>query len=423
MEPWNKFLFELETHLGKATVDKWLRSLSVLRFDAANLYLQAQSSFQIDWFEEHIRPRVLGKFFNNNQRLIRIHLSLADSDCQKNKKDASKPQVSSPFFIAPDSLDPDMDLKNFLLSEENKMACELISEIDKSSFNPIFFYGPKGSGKTHLLMSAAKILQDKGKKVFFVRAESFTEHVVQAIRIGFMQEFREIYRRVDALIIDDVHIFSRKNATQEEFFHTFNTLQTNLKTIILSANKAPSLLTEIEPRLISRFEWGLTVGLNRMNPELILKKKAALWNIPLSPELTQFLIEKFPLAPLVALQALSLRGKGSPLITIQMAEHLLKDLLATEAQNSWTPEKIIKKTAGHYGIRVEDLTGKSQMKEATYPRQLAMYLCREKLKLPYQKIGEIFGRDHSTVMSSVKQIQKKLEENDRELLSSIASIY
>lgn len=423
MEPWNRFLSELEEKLGEATVNKWLRPLLVLRFDAANLYLSAQNTFQIDWFEEHIRPYLTGKFFNNNQRPIQVHLSLPNQPYFKNTKQPDKKKIEPSFFIAPDSLDPEMILENFIPSDQNKMAFEIISEAERSPFNPIFLYGPKNSGKSHLLMSAVRILQEKRKNVFFVRANSFTEHVVQAIRLGFMQQFREIYRRVDALVIDDIHIFSRKNATQEEFFHTFNALQTNLQTIILSANKAPSLLEEIEPRLISRFEWGITIGLNTIDPKLILKKKASLWNIALSAEMIEYLVEKFPFAPLVALQALALRTQKSSLLTPKLAEPILKDLLAKEEENSWTADRIIKKTAGHYGIKIEDLRGKSQTKESAYPRQLAMYLCREKLKLPYQKIGEAFGRDHSTVMASVKQIQKAIDENDQSLIRSISSIY
>lgn len=421
MEPWNKFVAELEIQLGKQTVDEWLRSLRVLRFDAANLYLGAQNTFQIDWFEEHIRPRLQGKFFNNNQRPVRVHLSLPQGTPSGGKTGIKK-EASFSSFIAPSSIDPEMTLENFVCSEANKMAFQVISEIDKSLFNPLFLYGPKSSGKTHLLMSAAQILQKKGKRVFFVKAESFTEHVVQAIRLGFMQEFRDIYRKIDALIIDDIHIFSRKSATQEEFFHTFNTLQTNLQTILLSANKAPSLLEEIEPRLISRFEWGLTLGLQRSDPKIILEKKAALWKISLSEELIHFLSEKFPFAPLIALQALSLRARGLKVITPQLAQDLLKDLLDAEAKNSWTPEKIIKKTASYYGIRAEDLMGKSQTKESSQPRQLAMYLCREKLKLPYQTIGKVFDKDHSTVMASVAKVQKSMEENNRDLLEAINAI-
>jgi chromosomal replication initiator protein len=258
-------------------------------------------------------------------------------------------------------------------------------------------------------MATALELQKSGKKVFFVRAETFTEHVVQAIRLGQMIEFRKIYRDIDVLIIDDVHIFSKKTATQEEFFHTFNTLHTSGRLILLSANVAPPKLTEIEPRLVSRFEWGISLNVEVADRALILEKKATLWNLPLSSELKQFLLEKCPKEPLLALQALVFRTKGET-VTPEIAARLLKDLLAKEEENVLTADAIVKTLASHYGVTSEDLLGKSQMREYVLPRQMAMYLCRKKLKLPFQKIGELFGRDHSTVMSSVKLIEKNLKE-------------
>jgi chromosomal replication initiator protein len=314
-----------------------------------------------------------------------------------------------------------MALENFIPSPENLMAYKLLSEIP-SPFNPIYLYGPKGSGKTHLLTGVALALKKSGKRVFFVRAEAFTEHVVQAMRLGHMQDFRKIYREIDVLIVDDVHIFSRKTATQEEFFHTFNTLHTVGKPILLSAQTAPSQLVDIEPRLMSRFEWGISLGLERPDVSLILEKKASLWKVSLSPEIKDLLLKKFPRHPLLALQALSLRSKEKGVMTCELAERLLSDLLAKEEREALTPEKIIKAVAAHYGVRSEDLLGKSQMKEYVLPRQIAMYLCREHLKWPFQKIGQLFGRDHSTVMSSAKQVQKGIEKNTLEAILSIASL-
>lgn len=301
------------------------------------------------------------------------------------------------------------------------MAYKLLSEIDGPIFNPIYLYGPKDSGKTHLLTASAIYLQKKGKKIFFVRAETFTSHVVQAIRLGHMQQFREIYREIDALLIDGIDIFSRKDATQEEFFHTFNSLHTAGKQIILTASVPPSQLTEIEPRLISRFEWGITIGVGKGEAVPILKKKGSLWGLSYSPELIQFLSEKFPSNPILAMQALSLRAKGN--IPPEQAALLLKDLLAREEEKALTPDKIIKAMASHFGIKPEDLLGKSQMREIAYPRQIAMYLCRDRLKLPFQKIGQIFARDHSTVMSSVKQIKQGInDKTSSNLLEAIRSI-
>ncbi len=414
MEAWARFLSEIEQELGPAIVSQWLRPIKVARFDAGNLYLEAADSFQADWFEEHIRPRMKEKLFNNNQRPIKVHLSVISSKKPSNKEGEAPPR----FRIYPDSIDPELSLENYLPSPQNLMAFKLISEsVQNTSFNPIYLYGPKGAGKTHLLCGAATAMEKQGKRVFYVKAESFTEHVVQAIRLGFMQEFRRVYRDIDVLIIDDIHIFSRKNATQEEFFHTFNTLHTLGYPILLSANVPPSQLSEIEPRLISRFEWGITLSLEKSDPKPILQKKAALWKLSISPELEQFLLEKFPLDPILALQALAFRSQGKGLITCDLAQRLLGDLLQQEEKNALTPEKIIKAIAAHYGIRSEDLLGKSQMRECALPRQIAMYLCRERLKMPFQKIGELFSRDHSTVMTSVKQVQKGIEEKKIELLS------
>lgn len=409
MREWEQFLSELKQELGADAVGSWVPKL--LRFDAGNVYLAPQDSFQAAWFEEHIRPR-LKTFINANGRPIKVHLNTE-------KKEPSSQQAPPPLSFSPTPIDPEMSLTHFLPSPENWVPYKLLTE--GSPFNPIFFYGARGSGKTHLLMGAALELKKKGKRVFYVKADTFTEHVVQAIRLGQMQEFRKIYRDIDALIVDDVHLFARKAATQEEFFHTFNTLHTSGRLVLLSAHVSPMHLTEIEPRLISRFEWGISLEVGQGNLSAILAKKAALWKMALPEELLPWIEHQFPKEPILALQALLLRSQGKS-ITLSMAEHLLKDLLEKERESALTADKIVKQVAAHYGIKTEDILGKSQMRESALPRQISMYLCRKELKMAFQKIGELFDRDHSTVMSSVKQIQKALDEKKLELplLGSIA---
>lgn len=402
MKEWQQFLSELEQELGSKIVQQWIPK--VLRFDAGNLYLEARDSFQATWFEEHVRPR-LKTFINNNGRAIKVHLAAE-------KKGTSYKEEPRLLSFSQSPIDSEMTLENFVPSPENLVAYKLLAE--SSPFNPIYLYGPTGVGKTHLLMGAALVLKKMGKRVFYVKAETFTEHVVQAIRLGQMQDFRKIYRDIDALIIDDIDTFSRKTATQEEFFHTFNTLHTSGRLILLSANVSPTHLTEVEPRLISRFEWGISLRVGKGDTRQILEKKAKIWNMALPQELLEFILEKFPKNPVMALQALLLRSKGSPVSPL-VAEKLLKDLIEKEQENALTPERIIKSVAGHYGITSEDILGKSQMREYAVPRQVSMYLCREQLKMPFQKIGRLFDRDHSTVMSSVRQIQKAIEEKKIEL--------
>jgi chromosomal replication initiator protein len=416
VEAWEVFVQALEDELGAPTVDRWVRSLKILRFDAGNLYLEAKDPVQIAWFEEHIRPKLQGKFLNNNHRPIRVHLAYPET---KEKSSQGK-GTGSPFPIHQDRLDPELTFENFLTSSKNSMAVKLLSSLDEPMFNPIYLYGPKSAGKTHLLAAAAHSLQKRGMRVFFVRSETFTSHVVQAIRLGHMQQFRKIYREIDALLVDDIDLFSRKDATQEEFFHTFNTLHTTGKQLLFSSSVPPSKLVDIEARLISRFEWGITIPLERIDAKEILRLKTNLWKLSYSPEIIDYLAEEFPSNPLLALQALSIRAKGRDSLLPSQAASLLYDLLEHEKEKALTPEKIVRAIAAHYGIKAEDLLGKSQTRECALPRQVAMYLCREKLQLPYQKIGEIFGRDHSTAMNGIKLIQKGIEERKGDLLAALS---
>jgi chromosomal replication initiator protein len=412
VKEWDQFLSALEHELGSAVTSRWLRTLKITRFDAGNLYLEPQDPMQIAWFEEHIRPRLKKGFFNENHRPIKVHLL-------SQKKEVAKQPVPQLAFNK-DAIDPECTLANFISSPGNLMAFKLIQE---AAFNPLFLYGPKGSGKTHLLMAAALEGSKRNLKVFYARANTFTNHVVQAIRMGQMPEFRNIYRNIDLLLIDDVDQLSGRAATQEEFFHTFNALHTLGKKIVLSSALPPSKLTDIESRLISRFEWGIAVGMERSDLRQILAAKAKIWKLVLSKQLEDFFLARFPSGPIRGLQALALRLQGDAPPTVEIAEKILADLLRSEANKAMTPEKVIKTLSEHFGIKSEDLLGKSQMREHALPRQIAMFLCREAVKLPFQAIGKLFGRDHSTVMSSVKQIQRKIDEKDGEILDAIKTCF
>lgn len=433
MQAWEEFLQQQEAELGQDTVHKWLRSLKIQRFDACNLYLEAKDSFQALWFEEHMRNRIQTKFLNSNQKPIKVHLSIANAPLKFKKKVGKQKEFKEPpssaFHLAFDEPNPHFLLKSFIIAEENQLTTKLLYEIaglsqqkiaELGTFNPIYLYGPTGSGKTHLLMSLAQIFRAQGLKTIYVRAETFTDHVVTAIRAGEMGLFRNTYRHIDLLLVDDVHIFSRKGATQEEFFHTFNTLHLQNKQIILSANCSPHELQLIEPRLISRFEWGIVLPLKPLQTDELrkmLKIKGEILQFPLSEKILDFLLETFtshPKALVKAFEALILRlhidqNHSLQSLTIPSVRILLADLLKEEEKVALTPSKIIQIIAEYYDIRKEDILGKSQTKECALPRQLAMHFCREKLKMPFMRIGDLFNRDHSTVMASVKHIQKSLE--------------
>jgi len=446
MQAWDLFLQQQEKELGPETVQKWLRNLKILRFDACNLYLEAKDSFQILWFEEHMRGRVQTKLMNGNHKNIKVHISVINETSEikkeKNQIKGSKEVKPHKFQLNFDELNPLCLFKNFVANQENqlthKILCELADLSNSSntplgSFNPIYLHGPSGSGKTHLLMSLTQSFRAQGYKSLYVRAELFTDHVVTAIRAGEMGIFRQAYRTADILLVDDVQVFSRKGATQEEFFHTFNTLHLEGKQIILSAHCPPQELQLIEPRLVSRFEWGVVLPLKSLQKgdiKNMLQAKAEALQFYLPPKIIDFLVETFtsnPKALIKAFEALVLRlhldaHDSAQNLTLTTLKILLSDLLNEEQKSILTPSKIIQIIAEHFGIRSEDILGKSQTRECALPRQIAMHLCREQLKMPFMKIGDLFSRDHSTVMTSVKQIQKLLNEDHRDVTGALHAI-
>jgi chromosomal replication initiator protein len=451
MRAWEEFLASQEKDLGADTVKKWLRSLKILRFDACNLYLEAGDSFQALWFEEHVRSRLQGKFLNKNNKKIKVHLSVSSTPvptepsrapAPKKEAETSSSTPLQPFSLRFDELDPHLTFESFLPSESNRLAHEILLKLvenpseQAATFNPVFLYGASGVGKTHLLMAAAHRLRQKGLTAIYARAETFTDHVIRAIRAGEMQVFRKAYRNADVLLIDDVQVFSRKGATQEELFHTFNTLHVEGRPLILSANCAPGELTFIEPRLISRFEWGIVLPLESSPRDLLksmLAQRAQMLKFPIREEVIQFLVNAFTSntkAVYRALEALILRNHlnlsqarpSQNALSLDEAKGYVADLLHEEKRSILTPEKIVETVALFYGIQSRDVLGKSQKREASLPRQIAMFLCRTQLALPFVKIGDIFSRDHSTVMTSIRQIQNGIADKQGELSAILNSL-
>ncbi len=433
---WDNFLKEQDSKLGKEIVDKWLRPLKVLDFNAGNLYLEAKNSFQLMWFEEHIREKVRLFFRNNNHRKINVHLTLSSDVKEKEKKNDFKTNTTSLLHFKSDNLDPLAILENFIPTQGSFFPYQIVKQIGQEPVdNPLYFYGMEGTGKSHLLMSIAQKLRENGKKIQYVRAETLTQHVISAFRCGQIDRLRKTYRAVDGLIIDDVDVLSKRTATQEELFHTFNAFHMSHRPIILAGKVAPSLLDGIEPRLISRFEWGLTLRLEKPTEEelkAILLKRCQLLQFKLTEEVESLLLTTFfhTKSLLRALDALILRShldcsalnKDRIYLSKALAERYLSELIEEENRRDLTPNKIVNHVANFYGIDADDILGKSQRKECVKPRQIAMYLCRMKLKLPYTKIGEVFKRDYTTAMTSIKQIEQRLEQKDRDLASSLNSI-
>jgi chromosomal replication initiator protein len=301
-------------------------------------------------------------------------------------------------------------------------ACRAISEKPGKVYNPLFFYGGVGLGKTHLMHAVGQhLMATRRAKVAYVTSERFTNEFIDAIQKGDLPRFRKRYRMVDVLLIDDIHFLAGKERSQEEFFHTFNALFDGHKQIVLSSDRPPSEIGKLEPRLVSRFEWGLTAELQPPDVETrlaILRKKAASLDVKVPNELLQYVAERIRtnirrLEGALMRVALFLSLSGGKL-TDERLEELLKDILQEEARRNVGIEQIQKRVAEHFDVRFADMTSKRRPKNIAFPRQVAMYLARELTKMSLMEIGDAFGgRDHGTVLHAHRLVKDRMTDDDK----------
>ncbi|PYQ35608.1 MAG: chromosomal replication initiator protein DnaA [Acidobacteria bacterium] len=320
---------------------------------------------------------------------------------------------------------PRYRFSTFVVGSSNQLAYAAslsIAENLSGSFNPLFIYGGAGLGKTHLIQAIGQQLRDVSprRKVVYMSADSFVTELITSIRYDKMQSFRDRYRSVDALLLDDIQFLAGKERTQEEFFHTFNALYEAQKQIVFTSDAPPKEIPTLEERLRSRFEWGLIADIQPPDLETkvaILRKKAEEKKINLPHEVALFIAERVR-SNIRELEGYlnrvsafaSLTGNS---LSIDLAKEALKDLLAKD-NKPITPNDILKVVAAHYGIKVTDLKSKSNARPIAYPRQVAMYICKELTDLSYPEIGKIFNnKHHSTVMYSVEKIDQLIQDDQQ----------
>jgi chromosomal replication initiator protein len=303
-------------------------------------------------------------------------------------------------------------------------ACTAVAAGPGKTYNPLFIYSGVGLGKTHLMHAIGHhiLTQKKNSKVLYITSEKFTNDFIDAIQTGSLAKFRKRYRQADVLLIDDIQFLGGKERSQEEFFHTFNTLFDGHKQIVLSSDRPPSEIANLESRLVSRFEWGLTAEMQPPDVETrtaILRKKAQALQVKLAPEVLDFLAERIrsnvrrlegALMRVASYTSLN-EGKTPP---PEKLESLLKDILQEEARKAVTIEQIQRRVAEHFDVRVADMTSKRRPANIAFPRQVAMYLARELTKSSLVEIGEAFGgRDHGTVLHAHRQVRQKISQDDK----------
>jgi len=421
-EIWDETLKLIKTELTEVSYNTWLKSLEPVSIKGKRIILGVPNDFNKGILETRYMTLITNAVKQITSQDYKIEFVIPGSDDFNN---LSKNNDIKDFnlFEAP-NLNPKYVFDTFVIGNSNRFAHAAslaVAETPAKAYNPLFIYGGVGLGKTHLMHAIGHYIlsQNPNTKVVYVSSEKFTNELINSIKDDKNVEFRNKYRTIDVLLIDDIQFIAGKERTQEEFFHTFNALHEANKQLIISSDRPPKEIPTLEDRLRSRFEWGLITDIQPPDFETriaILRKKAELENINISNEVLHFIAKKIKSnireleGALIRISAYSsLTNKE---VSIDLANEALKDIISSSKPKQITVSYIKDIIAQQYNIKVEDLNSKRRTRSITYPRQIAMYLCRELTDLSLPKIGEEFGgRDHTTVIHAYDKINQEMESN------------
>ena len=432
----------LKDEVSKISYDTWINPLGIRSIDNNHIIFTTVSEYQKDFIENKFRSLVFNtlRFITNRDWTFSVvDLSKeTDSNSASNQviKDQNNLVSEAELETNRATLNPKYTFETFVVGNNNRFAHAAALAVGNEpgkSYNPLFLYGGVGLGKTHLMHAIGnRILEnDKNSNVLYVTSEKFTNQLINSIKDNKTEMFRNIYRNIDVLLIDDIQFIAGKERAQEEFFHTFNALREDGKQIIISSDKPPRDIQFLEDRLKSRFEWGLIADIS--NPDFetrlaILRKKTQLDNIIIDDEILSAIATRVAtnirelegtLNKLIAKASLT----GSP-ITMEMTERAINDIVAK--QDKVISSEYIQDVVGKYfSVSPADLRGAKRSNDVTFPRQIAMYLCRNVAQLPLTKIGEGFGkRDHTTVIHACSKIEKEIQSNvsTKRIVESVKNI-
>ena len=434
IEKWDEILntVKQEYEISDVSFDTWIRPLEVFAIEGNTLYILVPS--------EQMALSYISKKYLAPLRVAIVEITEIEYEIKfilpeeaRTLKLNTKPAKATPAVTADESnLNPNYTFDTFVVGNNNRFAHSAslaVAESPGEAYNPLYIYGGPGLGKTHLMHSIGHFIlnQNPDAKVIYVTSEEFTNEVIESIRNGnasSMTKFRDKYRKVDVLMIDDIQFIIGKESTQEEFFHTFNHLHTLGKQIIISSDKPPKDIETLESRLRTRFEWGLIADISSPDYETrmaILQKKIEL------DHLEKYNIKNDVLdyiAANVKSNIRELEGAFNKVVayaklekkevTLELAEQALKDIVAPNENKQITADYIISMVAEHFNVSTADLCGNKRSSKIVMPRQVAMYLCREILAIPLKNVGQYLGnRDHTTVMHGVEKIEKELQNNEQ----------
>jgi chromosomal replication initiator protein len=424
-QAWQSVLGQLQMEMPRASFDTWVRDTHPVRHNNGELTISVRNAYARDWLESRLASTVNRLLIGIMDSNVSVKFIVAQNDeemsqsiesVEHNEEDISVPLQRNV------TLNPRYTFENFVVGSGNRLAhaaCLAVAEKPARAYNPLFLYGGVGLGKTHLLHAIGNACHARGLNVLYVSSEEFTNDLINAIRTHATQAFREKYRSADVLLVDDIQFIAGKESTQEEFFHTFNTLHGQEKQIIVSSDRPPKALVTLEERLRSRFEWGLAADIQPPDLETrlaILRSKAERAGRTVPDEVIEAIARRVQsnirelegaLNRIIAFADLS----GTPL-TEQLAEVALVDLLPQ--RRDIIPDRVVDIVAHAFNLSSDQLTGRDRSRAIALPRQIAMYLLREEANVSLPQIGEALGgRDHTTVMYAIEKVTDLLERDDR----------
>lgn len=429
-EKWEEILncVRMEHELTSVSFDVWLKPLKVYSFEdnLLSILVPDKQQMAIDYISKKYLLPIKVAIDEITGIDCEIEFILME-DAKRKEVQKSETQKMN-LNVEKANLNPRYTFDTFVVGKNNNFAHAAslaVAESPGEIYNPLFIYGGVGLGKTHLMHSIAHFILERNpeSKVLYVTSETFTNEVIENIRSGnnaAMSKFREKYRNIDVLLIDDIQFIIGKESTQEEFFHTFNDLHSNGKQIIISSDKPPKEMSTLEMRLKSRFEWGLIADISSPDYETrmaILWKREELDGYKIDDEVIQYIATnvKSNIRELEgALNIVVAYGNLNKIdITLDVAKEALKNIISPDEKRIITPELIINTVCEHFHVKKEDIYGSKRNSEIVQPRQIAMYLCREMTQTQFKEIGSIMGgRDHSTVIHGYDKIAYELKNNE-----------
>ena len=438
-EKWDEILEYMRTdlELSNLSFNTWIKPLKIHSLENNILRILVEVDGAVEYLEKKYKIALQAAIIEIIDQMYEIEF-VTKQQAESEELPIKKSAYLMNEVIERANLNPKYTFDTFVVGSNNKFAhAASLAVADKPGkiYNPLFLYGGVGLGKTHLMHSIAHSIlsKDKTKKVLYVTSETFTVELIDAIRGIYnttINDFREKYRNIDVLLIDDVQFIIGKESTQEEFFHTFNTLHGANKQIIISSDRPPKEIETLESRLRSRFEWGLIADISAPDYETrmaILRKKEETDGYKFNDDVIQFIASNVKsnirelegaLNKLIAYS--NLERKDIKEITVEKAEEVLRDILLPNEKREVTPELIIQTVAEHYGITMADIAGNKRNNEIVVPRQIAMYLCRKMTEASLKNIGNLLGkRDHTTIINGHNKIEAELKSNNASIKNNI----